>query len=53
MDIDNEDLKDLVKASLEPILFLDIVGWEFSDMVDILFDELDEEQREELKRALT
>lgn len=53
MDVDEEDLKDLIKAALDPTIFLDLVGWDFGDMVDGLYDQLNEEQREELKRALT
>lgn len=46
-----EELKALIVAKLDVLEFLDILGYELSDLVEVLEEEI-EEQHEELERAV-
>lgn len=46
------DLKELIAAKLDALEFLDILGWDVSDLVEFLDEHIDEEQRQELIRAV-
>lgn len=50
MSDDIEELKTLIVANLDVIDFLDILGLEMADLVDILEEQI-EEQRPQLIRA--
>ncbi len=46
-----EELKALIVANLDVMEFLDILGYELSDLVDAFEDEI-EEQHSEFERAV-
>ena len=46
----NDELKELISHKLDVIEFLDIIGYELADLVDILEDEI-EEHREDFVSA--
>jgi hypothetical protein len=37
----NEELKELIKAKLDVTQFLDLLGWDLSDLVEALSEEID------------
>lgn len=41
-----DDLKDLIIAKLDVLEFLDIIGYELADLVEVLEDEIEENQQE-------
>lgn len=45
-----DDFKYLIAAKLDVLEFLDIIGYDLSDLVEVLEDEI-EEHAEELERA--
>lgn len=47
-----EDLKLQVSMKLDPVELLDLLGLSMFDLVDALYDYIDEEQREKLQREL-
>lgn len=47
----NNELKELITAKLDVLEFLDILGWDVSDLVHLLEEHIDEEQIAELERA--
>lgn len=47
---DIEELKALIIAKLDVLEFLDIIGYELADLVEVLEDEIDE-YSEEFARA--
>ena len=42
----NDELKELISHKLDVIEFLDIIGYELADLVDILGDEIEEHKQE-------
>lgn len=46
--IDNS-LKDLIIHNLDVLDFLDIIGYDLSDLVDVLEDEIEKNQQELLR----
>ena len=51
--IHDDELKLRITSEWDVTDFLDCVGWSFEDLIDIVFDELNEEQRQELERVFT
>jgi hypothetical protein len=45
-----DNLKELIVAKLDVLEFLDIIGYELADLVEVLEDEI-EENKTELERA--
>ena len=50
--LNDQELKIKVAATLDVVEFLDIVQMSFAELLDIVFDELNEEQKEELTRTV-
>lgn len=48
----DEELKEQIAAQLDLIEFLDIVQLTYIEVIDIIFKELNDEQKEELKRSV-
>lgn len=47
----NVELKEEIVAKLDVLEFLDILGWDVSDLVELLEEHIDEDQQQELQRA--
>lgn len=52
MLINDEELKLRIAHELDIVEFLDTVQWSFTDLLEVVFNELDDEQKEELARAI-
>ena len=52
MLIDDEELKLLLAHELDVVEFLDTLDMTFEELLDIVFIELDDEQKEKLERAI-
>ena len=50
MNTNDEELKQLIACELDPLSFLDACGISFEELIDLVFPELNEEQRQELER---
>jgi hypothetical protein len=50
--LNDQELKIKVAATLDVVEFLDTVQMSFAELLDIVFDELNEEQKEELTRTV-
>lgn len=48
----DEELKLLVVNQLDVLEFLDIIGMDFAELVQLVFEDLNEDAREELQRAV-
>jgi len=52
MLIDDEELKLRLAHELDVVEFLDTLDMTFEELLDIVFIELDDEQKEKLERAI-
>lgn len=49
----DEELQDLITSKMDVVEFLDTIEMSFEELVAIVFPELNEEQRSQLKRTLS
>ena len=50
--MNDEELKLQVVAQLDVLEFLDIISMDFAELVDLIFEDLNEDAKEELERAV-
>ena len=50
--MNDDELKAAVLGELDVLEFLDLVGMDYAELIDLVFEDLSEESREELLRAV-
>jgi hypothetical protein len=50
--MNDEELRLQVVAQLDVLEFLDIISMDFAELVDLIFEDLNEDAKEELERAV-
>jgi hypothetical protein len=48
----DDELRLLVTTQLDTLEFLDLIGMDFGELVQLVFEDLNEDAREELVRAV-
>jgi hypothetical protein len=52
LNMTDDELRLLVTTQLDTLEFLDLIGMDFGELVQLVFEDLNEDAREELVRAV-